>query len=97
MLIIFGIMASIKSPCAFTSRPMNISNFINGFIIAQYDHLRLDILFLKSRGLTHESFNRSSVVLSKHGGYRVPFCGEIKQRKVVLFCIYITLGSVIEG
>ena len=63
MLIIFGIMSSVKGPEAFPKNTVEIFRFLDVFVFTHDDSIRLDEMFFESRRLTEEARDYACVVL----------------------------------
>ena len=78
VLIIFGVVSTIESKKAVAHHPMNITRLAKRLGFPQCQNLWLDVYFLKSRRLPHETFDKMRMILRQHGRYRVGFCRKIK-------------------
>ena len=73
MLVVLGIMTSVKGPGTLTIGAVHIFCCICCFVFAEYQHIGFNEFFVKVSCLTHESINDIYMALGKHGRNDIPF------------------------
>ena len=73
VLVVFGIMASVKSPEPLSKNAVQVLYLPNVFVFAHDDGIGLDEVLFETRGLSEEPGNNACVILRQHGRNGIPF------------------------
>src|SRR5688572_3783991 len=84
MLVVFGVVATIKSPETLSQYPVDVLGFPDVFIFAHEHDIRLNEVLFESRGLAEKTLDYTGVILREHGRNGIPFSGKFKDRKVII-------------
>ena len=83
MLIILGVVASVKRKGAFTERPVQVSDLTTTRRFGKNYHVGFDERFHKVGCLSNKTLDSGDVILSQHGRHLVILCAELEQREIV--------------
>ena len=84
MLVVFRVVATVKSPKTFAIDTVYVLGFIGCFGLSHNHDIGLDYAVFKRGRLPEKAFDEVAVVLRKHGGDGVPFGTELEELKVVV-------------
>src|SRR3990172_2346652 len=87
MLVIFGIMSTVKCKCSSPKISVNIFYLICSLSFCQVYYRRFYQFFSEHGCLSHKSPNYIRVILSKHCRNGIVLGGEIEQSEVVILKI----------
>ena len=85
MPVVFGVVAAVEGPQAFSVAAVDVARFAGGGVGPKDADIRLDGAHPESRGLPHEAGYGFLVVLAEHGWDGVPLGRKVEQGKKVQF------------
>ena len=83
VLVVLGVVAAKEGPEAVAEVAVDVAVLVQGAVVAQDHHRRLDRRLVEGRSLPHETFHQTLMALGEHGRHGVPLGGEVEEQEIV--------------
>ncbi len=100
VLVVLGVVAAEEGPEAVAEVAVDVAVLVQGAVVAQDHHRRLDRRLVEGRGLPHEAFHQAFVALGEHGRHGVPLGREVEEQEIVVLLVHqprTPLGDINVG